>query len=308
MRCAPSSARLTWRVHLLARQRRIDWPRRPLVMGIVNINDDSFSGDGTLDVNEALEKARILLQDGADVIDAGAESARTNRPPISIMVEIERLRPFWAAWPELLDELAENAPYVPGQLWPPLLSLNTWRPQVVEEVLTWGETDILNDIGALPDAENARLCARHGAALIIMHSVGQPKVPHTHVAHEDVMNTLEVFFAGKIALCEAAGLSRDSIILDPGLDFAKQLPDNLRICRELSRLRTFDRPILLPISRKTFIGETLDLPRAGDRDAGTIAALVAGAERGAALFRVHHVEAAVQTLRMLEALESGSSA
>jgi dihydropteroate synthase len=183
-----------------------------------------------------------------------------------------------------------------------LLSINTWRPAVVRAALEAGG-DILNDIGGLPTDENARICAATGAALLIMHTIGEPKVRHTHVGYGDVMDELDAFFAEKIALAQRGGVSRDAIILDPGIDFAKQRDDNLRIFRELDRLHQFERPILLPLSRKTVIGEVLDLPNPADRDAGTVACIVQGILRGAHIFRVHNVRAAVQTVRTIEAVE-----
>jgi len=273
-----------------ARQHRIEFPRRPLVMGIVNINDDSFCGDGTLDPGQALAQARQQLQDGADIIDIGAESARTNREAISVPEEIDRLLPFIEKWPELSSRF--NAP---------LLSINTWRSDVIAEVLPHGG-DLINDISGLPNAFNAKLCAEHNAGLLIMHSVGQPKVPHTHVKYDSIMDTLDHFFEQRLVLAESVGLPRENIVLDPGIDFAKQKDDNLTIYRELKRLHRFGRPILLPVSRKTVIGDVLGIP-ALERDAGTQACIAAGMNRGAQILRVHHVKAAVQTVKMLWAVE-----
>lgn len=267
---------------LLARGHAIEFPRRPLIMGIVNLSTDSFSGDGLDDIGAAVEKARALVAEGADIIDVGAESARTNRGPISEAEEIDRLCAFVRQWDG------------------PLLSINTWRPAVARAVLREGG-DILNDIGGLPTDENARICAEAGAALVIMHTVGAPKVAHTHVGYRDVMDAMDEFFAEKIALAVAAGLPREAIVLDPGIDFAKQRDDNLRIYRELSRLHRFERPILLPVSRKTVIGDVLGVP-APERDAGTVACLVAGMVRGAQIFRVHNVRAAAQAVRIVEAV------
>jgi len=288
---------------LRARDRTITFPRRPLVMGIVNLNDDSFCGDGTLDSSAAMDQAQRMAALGADIIDAGAESARTNRGPISIREEIDRLLPFidlWLAWSR---SIADTAPPVPDQVWPPLLSINTWRPEVTETVLPVGG-DLLNDMGALPDDRNARLCVRHGAALVIMHSRGLPKENHTHVHYPDIMTELETFFRDRIRMASAAGLDENCLVLDPGIEFAKQHADNLRILREFDRLHQFHRPILLPVSRKTVIGEVLDLPDPLDRDAGTIACLVAGQLRGAHILRVHNVEAAVSAVRVLDAIGS----
>jgi len=280
-----------------ARQHRIEFPRRPLVMGIVNINDDSFCGDGTLDPQQALTQAEQQLREGADIIDIGAESARTNRGPISEAEEIARLMPFLKAWPDLLATF-DAAPWDAAQLWPPMLSINTWRSGVISAVLPHGG-DLINDISALPDATNAQHCADHGASLLIMHSIGQPKVPHTHVAYEDILETLETFFDEKMALALSAGLKAEQIILDPGIDFAKQREDNLTIYRHADRLLKWGRPVLLPVSRKTVIGQVLDLPQATDRDAGTIACIAAGMRRGSQIFRVHQVRAAAQAIKVL---------
>jgi dihydropteroate synthase len=285
---------------LQARDHRLVFPRRPLVMGIVNINDDSFCGDGTLDVRAALAQARRQLQEGAGIIDIGAESARTNRAPISIADEVARLLPFINAWPSLVAEFP-TPPFDSAQLWPPLLSINTWRPDVVEQVLPLGG-DLLNDISALPDARNATACAQHGVALLIMHTVGQPKVAHTHVGYSDIMSTLGSFFQEKITLATSSGLSLDHLLLDPGIDFAKQRDDNLTIYRELSRLSRFQRPILLPVSRKTVIGHALNQPDPLNRDPGTVACIASGMQRGAQLFRVHNVKAAALAVKMLWAL------
>lgn len=272
---------------LRARGHVLSFPGRPLVMGIVNLSADSFSGDGLPDGEAALVHAERLLAEGADIIDVGAESARTNRGPVSAGEEADRLCGFIDRW----RRAGHTA----------LLSLNTWRPEVVEPVLAEGG-DLLNDIGGLPDDRNARACARHGAALLVMHSVGAPKVPHTHVGYGDVLGTLEAFFEEKLSLCEQAGLDREQILLDPGIDFAKQRDDNLRIYAGLERLHKFGRPLLLPVSRKTVVGEVLGLPDPATRDAGTVACIVQGMLRGAHVFRVHNVRAAVAAVRTVGAV------
>ena len=274
----------------MMRPRPSDWlstAAPPQVMGIVNINDDSFSGDGSLDPEVAIGQALAMQAAGADIIDLGAESARTNRAAISIAEEIARLQPVIAA--------------LKASPTPPLISVNTWRPEVAAEILPMG-IDLLNDIGALPDDRNARLCAQHGCALLIMHSVGLPKVAQTQQEYDDVWDAMLRFFEAKIAIAEAAGLAREKIVLDPGIDFAKQREHNLAVYRELDRLRGFGLPILLPVSRKTVIGEVLGIDRPAERDAGTVACIVAGLRRGAKLFRVHNVAAAKQALQVITPL------
>jgi dihydropteroate synthase len=282
-------------------ERAIEFPRRPLVMGIVNVNDDSFSGDGTLDFEKAIAQARSQAAAGADVIDVGAESARTNRAAVSVEEELRRFRGFIERWEDVWSALEAKDNQ---QIWPPVLSANTWRPEVVEGVLRLGKIEIVNDMGALPDDRNAKSCASHGAALLIMHSVGEPKIPHLQQQWPDVMESMERFFQTKIALAQAAGLPDDALILDPGIDFAKQREDNLTVYRELGRLQRFDKPVLVPVSRKTVIGEVLGLPSPSDRDAGTIACISTAMQRGAQIFRVHDVSAARQAVLVLKEIEN----
>ena len=272
-------------------------------MGIVNVNDDSFSGDGTLDFEKAVEKARGQVAAGADVIDVGAESARTNREVVPLEEEIRRFRGFIERWEDVWCGVETRDEQ---QIWPPILSANTWRPEVVGEVLRMGNVELINDMGALPDGRNARACALHGAALLIMHSVGEPKIPHVHQQWDDVMGAMEEFFEEKLTLAETAGLCGESIILDPGIDFAKQRDDNLTVLRELDRLQKFDRPVLVPVSRKTVIGDVLGLPDPRQRDAGTIACIATSMVRGAQIFRVHDVDAAWQAVKVLAALTDDS--
>ena len=273
-------------MRLVARGVAIEFRRRPLIMGIVNLCADSFSGDGIVDIERAILRAMEMVADGADIIDIGAESARTNRAAMSENEEAAQLVRFIERWDS-----------------PVLLSINTWRPAVARAALRVGG-HLLNDIGGLPTDENARTCAETGAALLIMHSVGEPKIAHTHVGYDDILARLDDFFSEKIARAEAAGVPRESIVIDPGIDFAKQRGDNLRIYRDLERLAKLERPILLPISRKSVIGQTLGITNPADRDAATIACLVQGMLHGAGIFRVHNVRAAAQAVRIIEAVEN----
>ncbi len=282
--------------------RVVDFPRRPLIMGIVNVNDDSFSGDGTLDLDVAVGHAVKQISDGADIIDVGAESARTNREAISEQEEILRFQGFLARWDEVISRAQ---PRDDEQIWPPILSLNTWRSEVVKEVLPLGG-EILNDMSALSSMRNAELAKAYGAVLLIMHSVGTPKVAHTHQVWEDVMGSLHSFFEEKCTAAQTMGLSADQLILDPGIDFAKQCEDNLRIYASVGELQRYGSVILLPVSRKTVIDDVLDIAKPVDRDAGTVACIVAGMEGGASIYRVHNVDAAWQSIKMIHAVLTSS--
>jgi len=275
-------------MELRARDRCVRFPRRPLIMGIVNINDDSFCGDGRLDSQWALERARELVTQGADIVDVGGESARTNRVAITPEEELQRILPFLKRFDEVWSDVS---PRDAEQVFPPLLSVNTWRPEVAA-IAFRSSGHLLNDLSALHDDRNAHICAQTGAALLIIHAVGLPKVSHTHIFYQNAIDEMLGFFRDKILLAERAGVPREAIVLDPGIDFAKQVGDNLRIFRELDRFDQLGRPLLLPVSRKSVIGEVLGIADPNDRDAATAACIVAGMLRGACLFRVHNVEMA----------------
>lgn len=273
---------------------------RPLIMGIVNLTVDSFCGDGSLDPSESVAQARRLVAEGADIIDVGAESARTNRGPIPVAEEIRRLVEFRRA---LGDQAASFDRRFGDQVQPPALSLNTWRPEVVREVLPLG-WDILNDMGGRVEEDVAGCCAAAGCSLVIMHSTAPPKVAQTHVRYGDVVEEVRGALASAAARASAAGLPAGRIILDPGIDFAKTGADNLRLLAELPRLAELGHPLLLAISRKSVIGRVLGLADPLRRDAGTIACAVAAQRGGAAILRVHAVAAAAEAVRVVAAVEA----
>ncbi len=266
------------------------------LMGIVNVNDDSFCDDGSLDHKEIAHQAIDLINAGADIIDVGAESARTNRGVIPVEEEVRRLKLFLEQWQEVLSRSEARDEL---QSWPPKLSLNTWRSEVVERVLPMG-VDILNDMSGLPTARNAELAAQHEAQLLLMHLVGQPKVAHRDKEWEDVLAAVMEFFQKKIKMAGEAGLPKEALILDPGIDFAKQCEHNLKLYANLDVLCSLGCRVLLPISRKTVIGDVLEISDPKERDAGTLACLVNGILGGATLFRVHNVRAAFDATRMMQ--------
>lgn len=277
---------------LRIREKTLDFSNRTMVMGIININDDSFSGDGTLDQYKAMQMALEKVDQGADIIDVGAESARTNRGPITIDEEVDRLAPFIDAFHSFNWNEERKKP---------LLSINTWRPEVTKKIVPLG-IDILNDIGALNQTDNAEICAKHESALLIMHSIGLPKEPHLGQKYENIIDEINIFFEKKIQFAESLGLKREQIILDPGIDFAKDCKDNLKILKDLNIFQKHGRPILVPVSRKTVIGEVLSIDDPNDRDAGTVACSVSSILRGGSILRVHNVIAASQTVRMISSL------
>lgn len=290
-------------MQLKLKDRVIEFPRKPLLMGIINVNDDSFSNDGTLDIDEAIEMAIEKVEAGADVIDVGAESARTNREVISVDDEVARFLAFMSRWSEVCEKAK---PRDSTQIFPPVLSVNTWRSEVVERVLAVGG-ELLNDMSALPTSRNAELAKEYGCALLIMHSVGEPKVAHTHQKWKNVMEEMREFFQQKIELASLAGVEKSALLLDPGVDFAKQCEENLTLYHRVGELQAFGCAVMLPVSRKTVIGDVLGIEKAEDRDAGTLACIVQGVTEGVQMFRVHNVAAAYDAVALCYALGGESN-
>ncbi len=172
---------------------------------------------------------------------------------------------------------------------------------MIREVLPMG-IELVNDMSGLPEITTARLCAEEKVALLVMHSVGAPKVDHSHVQWPDIMASMNEFFIEKLALCARAELPPEAIILDPGLGFAKSPKDDLTVLQNLSDLTTFERPLLLPIGRKGFIGETLGIAEPVQRDAATLACVAATAEHCSVIYRVHEVKGCYEVLKVLQAL------
>jgi len=268
------------RLDVSAAGRTLRLGERPWLMGIVNATPDSFSDAGiatTLD--ERIELARRLLDAGADLIDIGGESGVTNRPPVTAAEEIERVVP-------LIERVA-------GELGA-IVSVDTYKPAVAEAAIAAGAA-IVNDVSGLRDPALAEVCARSGAALVLMHTRVAPKVKLADPRYDDVAADVAGFLAERIALAQACGMAFEQLILDPGPDFAKTPAQTVASLRRLEELHALGRPLLLAISRKDFIGAiTGRAPR--ERLAGTLAALAFGADAGGHVFRVHDVAPAADFL------------
>jgi dihydropteroate synthase len=261
---------------------------RPLLMGIVNASLDSFSDGGmhaTLDAQTEL--ARKLLADGADILDIGGESASTGRPPVGVEEEIALVVP-------LVERVA-------GEL-RALVSVDTYKPQVAEAAIGAGAR-IINDVSGLRDPTLADVCARTGAALVLMHTHAPPRTRlQDPDLYADVTSEVSEFLAGRIELALSRGMAAEQLILDPGPDFTKTPAQTVRLLSEIDRLHELGRPILMAISRKDFIGALTGRgPR--ERLAGTLAALAFGAEHGGHIFRLHDIEAAADFLLVRAALD-----
>lgn len=258
---------------------------RPYLMGIVNATPDSFSdAPGEKTLQDRVELAQRLIADGADIIDIGGESGVTNKPAVDVAEEIARVVP-------VIEAVAQ----LPGAV----VSVDTYKPEVARAAIAAGAR-IVNDVSGLADDQLAAVAAEGDAALVLMHTRARPKqklFPH----YDDVVADVKTFLSDAIARAGSQGMPLERIILDPGPDFAKTPAQTVEVLKELDRLAELGRPMLLAISRKDFIGALTERgPR--ERDAGTLAALSVGVDRGVSIVRVHDVAAADDFLRVRAAL------
>ena len=261
---------------------------RTLIMGVVNASPESFSDAGryrTLDDRLAL--CSRLVADGADIIDVGGQSAITNQPEVAVDEEIERVIPI-VTW------LHAHHPDV-------LVSVDTYKPAVVDAALRAGAS-IVNDVSGRVDPEVVDACVRFRAALVIMHTRARPKVRRQDpTAYDDVTRDVVDFLSAGLERAVGLGLPAESVILDPGVDFAKTPHQTIAVLRRLGEVRALHRPLLLALGRKDFLGAILDKPPLG-RDIGTLAAVAHFATEAGTIVRVHDVAAAREVVDTIDVL------
>lgn len=260
-------------------------PGAPLMMGIVNVTPDSFSGDG-LSRSAAIAHARALHEAGADLIDIGGESTRPGAAPVASAEECRRILP-------VIEALAGRMP----------ISVDTRHAATMRATLAAGAR-IVNDISALRhDPAALSVVASAGAPVILMHMLGDdPQRMQDAPHYADVALEVAGFLAGRIDAAVAAGIARERIAIDPGIGFGKTAAHNLALLRRLPLLAGLGCPILVGASRKSFIGRLSGEAAAAGRVAGSVAVALFAAERGAAILRVHDVAETVQALRVWRAL------
>lgn len=255
--------------------------RTARIMGILNVTPDSFSDGGRFDaVPTALAQARLMLAEGADIVDIGGESTRPGAEEVSVADELARVLPAMGA----LRAGGITAP----------ISIDTYKAEVAERAIAAGAT-IINDVyGLQREPEVAAVAAQYGTPLVVMH---WDKARDTS---RDVMAEMARYFEVTLAIADKAGVERRRIILDPGFGFGKSLSENYEILRRLPELVTLGFPVLVGTSRKSMIGKLLDVP-ADERLAGTVATTVLGYAAGGHIFRVHDVRPNRDALRVAEA-------
>lgn len=266
---------------------RLEVGRRTLVMGIVNVTPDSFSGDGLGNhPQRAIEQALRMARDGADILDIGGESTRPGSAPVPIEEELSRVIPP-------IERLA-------GQINIPI-SIDTYKAELARQALAAGAS-IVNDItGLRGDPKMAETARQAGAALIVMHMQGTPRTMQENPHYDDVIGEIRAFLQQQAECALAAGIGRDQIVVDPGIGFGKTLEHNLQILRRLADFRGLGYPVLVGPSRKRFIGTILDLPP-DQRVEGTAAAVAVAIANGADIVRVHDVAQMVRVARVADAI------
>jgi len=256
---------------------------RPLIMGVVNATPDSFSDGGRfLDPRAAIDHARVLMAEGADIIDVGGESTRPGAPEVPVSDELRRILP-------VVDALAGEVP----------LSVDTSKPEVMREVLRAGAS-MINDVTALRQPGGVEAVAASDAAVCLMHMQGTPRTMQHAPAYHDVVAEVRDFLRVRALALQDAGIARERIVIDPGFGFGKTTAHNLELLRHLGELRAQGWPVLVGLSRKSMLGRIAgrELP---DRMPASLAAALLAVQHGADVVRVHDVGPTRDALRVLGA-------
>lgn len=256
-------------------------------MGILNVTPDSFSDGGLYyDSAKAVSRALEMATEGADIIDIGGESSRPGAKSISAQEEIDRVIPVVKALRKEVD--------VP-------LSVDTYKSQVAREALKEGAS-IINDITALRgDALMASTIAEFDAAVVLMHMKGTPRTMQDKPVYDDIVEEISAYLLDSIRLAERSGINREKVIIDPGIGFGKTVEHNLLILHELARFRLLGRPVLIGLSRKSFIG-ALTGKDTDERIFGTAATLTAAIMNGADIVRIHDISQMKDVIKVSDAI------
>jgi len=278
---------MNWKI----RRATLDLSRRARVMGILNVTPDSFSDGGAhAEPADALAHARRMIAEGAELIDIGGQSTRPGALTVTRETEIARTAPVVAA---LRAE------------WDGIISIDTSKAAVAQAALAAG-ADVVNDVSGLrQDPAMVGVCAASGCGVVLMHMQGDPQTMQRNPHYTDVVAELREFFAERLAFLTSAGIDPEAVCLDPGIGFGKNLEHNLTLLRHLEQLVVGQRPLLLGVSRKSFIGQALGTTHLAARELPSVALTVFARQKNVLLHRVHAVRPNVEALRMIEALLGG---
>ena len=258
-----------------------DYNKRTYIMGILNVTPDSFSDGGNFNsVDKALQHAKVMIEEGADIIDLGGESTRPGHTYVDADEELKRIIPVIKKLKEELDTP---------------ISVDTYKAKVADESLKLG-VEMINDVwGLRKDKDMASVIAKHNAYVCIMHN------QDTTEYDKDIMESIKEFLLESINIAIEAGIDKNKIVLDPGIGFGKTYEQNLEVLKRLGELKDLGYPVLLGTSKKSVIGNTLDLPPK-ERVEGTIATTVLGIRDGVDIVRVHDVEKNLRAAKMADAI------
>jgi dihydropteroate synthase len=261
-------------------------------MGVVNVTPDSFSDGGDFySVESAAEQALSLVEAGADIIDIGGESTRPGSEPVAPTEEIKRVLP--------VIEAVTSKSSVP-------VSIDTYKPEVARAALETG-AKIVNDVSGLRDNHGmAELVAEKQVPVILMHMQGSPKTMQKDPTYDDLISEIYLSLSGSVKTALSAGIRRDRIVIDPGIGFGKTVADNLVILDRLHEFRSLGVPICIGVSRKSFLGATLGIPKPKKRLIGSLAANVIAVREGARIVRVHDVRETVEAIKVADAVAAGN--
>lgn len=271
----------------------LDPASHTLVMGIINTTPDSFSDGGVHFATDVAVKSGLqMIRDGADIVDVGGESTRPGSLPVSVDEEINRAIP-------VIRGIMESAPSA-------VISIDTRRRPIAEAAIKAGAT-IINDIAGFRDDPSMIDLAREtGAAVVVMHMLGQPKNMQTDIRYNDFPRDIYDFFVERIRTLENAGIAPEKIVIDPGIGFGKTFDQNLVLINRLEMFHDLGKHVLMAPSRKGFLGKILNEPEASRRDTGTLGVVVASVLKGASIVRVHEVRNTVQACRVADAIRKES--
>ena len=271
--------------------RIFDLSRRGVIMGVLNVTPDSFSDGGRwLDVEAAVAHAETMIAEGAEIIDVGGESTRPGAEPVNAEEEQRRVIP-------VIERLSRSAGH--GDRF--VISVDTMKPAVARAAVAAGAA-IINDVGGLRDPGMLKAAKETGAAVVVMHMQGEPRTMQTAPHYKDVVREVREFFCAVYAGCLQSGVPAPRIVFDPGIGFGKTVEHNLALLRQLPELIVSSRPLLIGVSRKSFLGKVLGTAAMEDRQWPTVALTSFARERGAQIFRVHDVKPNLEALRMTEAI------
>jgi dihydropteroate synthase len=274
-------------MHFRARHFTFTFPRPALIMGVVNVTPDSFSDGGRFfDADRAVARGLELVEQGAGILDIGGESTRPGAAPVNETEELRRVVP-------VVEQLAARVP-VP-------VSIDTLKPAVARAALQHGAS-IVNDVAANRDDEAMwRVVAEAGAGYICMHMQGTPRTMQANPVYTDVVREVREFFDDRLERLQACGVEPDQVVLDVGIGFGKTLEHNLQLLAGLRSFTNIQRPLLLGVSRKGFIGKLLG-PDVAARLPASLACACLAVEAGVQMLRAHDVAETVQAVRMTEAM------